>query len=379
MLKGKFEDFDHRSSVVLLVNLEGRIAGSEQSLLLLYSHLRKELNIAVACPYPSDLGSILKRLRCRLFKISSPVGKSTYHPRSILNLMHVSFQLMCIVLEIKPVLIHSNNLKAALLSIPAVLLSRTKFVWHGRDLSGPSLAMKLCSLLCQKVIAVSDSVKDFLIRQGVDKSKIEVIHNGTNIKEFLRKKSLFASKELVFANIGQYVPWKKQYLFIEAAQRFIEQGGKGRFLLIGDDVFGRDIAYKELLLHQISKSCISKYIECLNWRCDAEQIWGQIDCLVHTAENEPFGRVIIEAMAHKIPVVAVDSGGPSEIMKHGETGLLAKPNDAEGICQAMLAIAGDGRLATDLALAGYNHAVNHFSASKTAESVKLIYQRILAA
>lgn len=115
----------------------------------------------------------------------------------------------------------------------------------------------------------------------------------------------------------------------------------------------------------------------LGWRNDMARVWPQIDCLVHTAEREPFGRVIIEAMLHGIPVVAVEGGGPSEILEHGRTGLLVPPQDVHRLAAAMVRIASDPCYAAALAAGGRQSVQSRFCADRTAEQVQQVYDTLL--
>jgi len=149
-------------------------------------------------------------------------------------------------------------------------------------------------------------------------------------------------------------------------------------MLVGDDIFGRDSNYKSSLLSYAENSTIAERVSFLGWQENMHEVWPKIDCLVHTAEREPFGRVIIEAMAHKIPVIAIGSCGPSEIIQEGKTGILVQPDDIEGLSEAMLKLAQDTQFASRLANAGYEHAISSFSADKTAALIQEIYEEVLA-
>jgi glycosyltransferase involved in cell wall biosynthesis len=100
---------------------------------------------------------------------------------------------------------------------------------------------------------------------------------------------------------------------------------------------------------------------------------------VHTADCEPFGRVIIEAMGHNVPVIAINKCGPSEIIQNGETGILVNPDNIKELSEAMLKIAGDKGFALKLASAAYEYVTSRFSAETTAKHIQKIYQQFLAA
>jgi len=186
------------------------------------------------------------------------------------------------------------------------------------------------------------------------------------------------NEKFVFANIGQLVPWKKQSLFIDAARLFLNKNKNAHFLLVGEDIYQRNGKYQKSLMQKIKKEFPSKKITCLKWRDNLEKLWPRIDCLIHTAEKEPFGRVIIEAMAYNIIVVAANNAGPAEIIKNNKHGLLVQPDNPEKLSLAMAKIANNKRLATKMALAGKKHVLKKFSAKKTAEQIENLYQILFA-
>jgi glycosyltransferase involved in cell wall biosynthesis len=369
---------------ILFISLEGRIAGAEQSLLLLIKYLRKDFLCIVACPSQSPIDRKLAEIEVCSFDLPRPPRR--FYPRIswLLHLLRTSFRVCKIARKVKPKVVHANGFYAVIVSVPAALVTRRTLVWHARDLTRFGLTSKICSLLCKRVIAVSDAVKNHLIAQGVRPERIDVVHNGVEVSGFdrLPQKTIepaLGCARIRFASIGQFVPWKRQALFLEAARKLVHKGVDAEFLLIGDDIFGRDASYKASLLNQMRNSGTAERISYLGWRQNLEDVWQKVDCLVHTADPEPFGRVIIEAMAHMIPVIAVNNCGPSEIIQNGKTGILVNANDPDELSEAMLKIAGDEAFARKLALAGYEQAILHFSAEETAGRVRKIYKQLLAA
>ena len=150
-----------------------------------------------------------------------------------------------------------------------------------------------------------------------------------------------------------------------------------RFVLIGDDIFEQNTAYRDGLIASTKTSEIAEKIDFAGWKEDMEEVWPTIDCLVHTASHEPFGRVIIEAMAHRIPVIAISGWGPSEIIQNEETGILVK--DTESLSKAMIRVAGSPELAKRLACNGQQLVGDRFMADRTAEKIRDIYERMMVA
>lgn len=65
------------------------------------------------------------------------------------------------------------------------------------------------------------------------------------------------------------------------------------------------------------------------------------DLLVHPSANEQFGQVLVEAMACELPAIAVDHGGPADILDDGETGWLIAADDRPALIEAMVAAVND--------------------------------------
>ena len=362
---------------VLCVNLEGSIAGAEQSFLLFVRFVPKTIQISVACP-KGVLTEKLRNLGVRTYQIPSPPRKFNLPVIWLFYLAIVNIRLFLIVLKTRPQIIHANSTKAVLAVVLARVFAGSKLIWHMRDLRCSRLLAKICSCLSSKVIAVSRVVKNRLIGLGVNSELIEIIYNGIAADD-IETRGKNQSGSVTFANIGQFVPWKKQFLFIEAAERFLQEDCNTGFILIGDDIFARDGRCKQELINRVRTSSFAQNIKIIGWQDNLDSFWPKIDCLVHTADTEPFGRVIIEAMAHGVPVIATAGGGPAEIITNGSTGLLFDPDDLEGLIWAMKTISQDKELAHNLAANGREHIVSNFQARKTAERIANVYEELMAA
>ncbi|TPX10283.1 uncharacterized protein E0L32_008688 [Thyridium curvatum] len=68
------------------------------------------------------------------------------------------------------------------------------------------------------------------------------------------------------------------------------------------------------------------------------------DVFLHCSVTETFGLVVLESLASGVPVVARDEGGPSDIVRHGESGFLVPPGDLQAFVDKVLVLAKDGDL-----------------------------------
>lgn len=373
---------------LLFVNLRGVMAGAEASLVSLVSGLADGYDIEVACPFKSALSREMSRLGLRCHGISAPKSRSYFSPMWLFEWLKANWCLSRIIVQIKPHVVCANNIYAATISVLPTLIFRKKLVLHCRDFSRFGLVTRTCSLFAEKVIAVSYSIREYLVKQDVNVQKIEVVYNGVDIKQsgklrfktaLMQSQSLNERQSFCFANIGQFVPWKKQVNFVEAAVRVSDEMSNCEFLIVGDDLLGWNSKYKKTLLDKINNAPVRDRVRLSGWQSDLSGIWQKTDCLVHTAEREPFGRIIIEAMANHIPVIAINTCGPREIIENDVTGILVPPGDTEKLTEAMLKITRDHELVRQLTEAAYERVILDFNAARTGRQIKRIYDRILVA
>lgn len=373
---------------ILFVNAEGRIAGAENSLLLLITCLQKRHSVSVACPAGGPLAEKVRQIGCQYHYLSPRRKGRGLSVFGLARLLSVSWRISRIVSAIRPDVIHANSVYAAVGCLFSAYRTKARLVWHARDIVRFRFISRLCGWPSSCIIAISQFVARRLINQGVSPSKIRVIFNGIEPATATLSKnpetssvndSAMGERPIVFANVGQFVPWKKQTLFLAAADQIRSKIPKARFWLVGDDVFQRDGKYKRSLEDYVAAKGLSDVVSFTGWQQNMDDVWRNVGCLVHAADTEPFGRVIIEAMASGVPVIATDSGGPGEIIEDGVTGILVRPNDVESLGRAMLRIASDSGLARRLSTAAYKAVMARYTPEQTAMCVEQVYGDILSA
>lgn len=291
--------------------------------------------------------------------------------------VQVGLQLRRLIEKIQPDIVHANNFHAMIVSSLIRRWGGPKLLWHVRDVPRSGLLYKWCVKKADRTVAVSEYVRKLMLIDGANIERVCVIHNGTDIPEDIPNHNRSEKAHFVFASVGQMVEWKNQEQFLEAAEIVHRKCPQSQFLIIGDDVFGRDNSYANSLKAKAASRQMS-YVKFLGWQEEMSHIWPKIDCLVHTAMQEPFGRVLIEAMSYAKPVVAFDSGGPMEILSSGKIGQLVPCGDISHLARVMLRLAHDRQLAVDMGRAGRLEVQNRFSARQTAENVLNVYQKVLS-
>jgi glycosyltransferase involved in cell wall biosynthesis len=134
----------------------------------------------------------------------------------------------------------------------------------------------------------------------------------------------------VIGAMGRFVTKKGFDLFIEALALLHERGVVFHAVLAGD---GEEAPR---LKNLAQAKGLDGVLHFAGWVADPAAFFGGIDVFCLPSRHEPFGIVLLEAMAEGLPVVAAASEGPSEILMNGTDGVLVKPDDA-------------GALATELA------------------------------
>ena len=97
-----------------------------------------------------------------------------------------------------------------------------------------------------------------------------------------------------------------------------------------------------------------------------------------SAQPEPFGGVVLEAMALQLPVVATAIGGTPEQVVSGVTGFLVPPADPDALAKKLQALCKDPALCSQMGRAGRARIGAHLSLNQTAQGVASIYRQVLA-
>ena len=202
---------------------------------------------------------------------------------------------------------------------------------------------------------------------------VTVVHPGIDLRRFaphtdgeLRAGNGIGPDELVIGIVGRLQPWKGQERFLHAARLVHRQIDGARFAVIGGAVLGWEGDYPARLRTLARDLGIGDRVIFTGHTEQVERWTAALDIAVNASEPEPFGLVILEAMAAGKPVVAVDAGGPSEIIRHGDTGLLSRTSRPEDLAREIIRLAEDPELRRRLGGAGRAEVERRFAAEHMA-------------
>lgn len=181
------------------------------------------------------------------------------------------------------------------------------------------------------IVAVSHYVRERLIAHGVPSQSIFVCPNflsDDRIGALNGIRRLPRRKPLRILSVGRLEPQKAQRVLLEAAAAGADSGVELRFVGDGTDRPGLEELARQRRLNATFTGFIP---ETLNEYADA-------DLFVHTAAEEPFGLVVLEAMAAGLTVVTPDRGGTAEIVEHGLNGFRYRAGDAADLARTLASV-----------------------------------------
>ncbi|MCK5306693.1 MAG: lipopolysaccharide heptosyltransferase II [Candidatus Omnitrophica bacterium] len=199
----------------------------------------------------------------------------------------------------------------------------------------------------KRVIVVSRAIGRHMIDDfKVPPERVRHIARGVDLEKFtFNPGSLKRTGAFKVGIIGRITPLKGHKYFLKAISKVVRQLPRIRAQIIGEAAPGK-IGCKEELLVSIRQLGITNYVEFLGRRSDIPAVLSGLDVLVMaTTAQEAFGRVLIEAGAVGIPVIATRVGGVVEIIEDGKNGILVPARDSEAIAGALLKIYRDRQLA----------------------------------
>jgi glycosyltransferase involved in cell wall biosynthesis len=175
-----------------------------------------------------------------------------------------------------------------------------------------------------------------------------------------------ASPEPVVGIVGRLQPWKGQDRLLRAQALLREDGVRCHLLIVGGDAHGLSPRYARELPELVRRLGLDGSVTMTGHVEDPGPFMRRMDVLVNASDPEPFGIVLIEGMSRGIPVLAVGSGGPAEIVLDGETGVLARSGEPQALAEALRPLLESSELRSRLGAAGRER----YTALYTAEAMR---------
>lgn len=245
--------------------------------------------------------------------------------------------------------------------------------------------------LSERIVVMSEFIGQvFRTHQGID--NLAVVPDGVDLTPYRtgtsrtlrRHLGLRPGQHLVGMVASLTSPWKRHDVYIKMAGVLTRRMPDVQFILIGPrpapgQRWPYDLPRRRYeALEALTREHLPEgRLRLLDFVPDPPDIMRSLDVLVHTCDVEPFGRIAIEAMAAKTPVVGPQTGGIAETVVHGETGILVRPNDPAAFAEATERLLGDEALRTRLGQAGHQRVLDHYTIEKHVQRMHGLYQDVL--
>lgn len=359
------------------------MGGAETSLYYLVKNLdRKRYNPIVICPQPGSLVDNLRKENVPTIIIKLPSWRKF---KSILS-RYSSLRKLIDIARLNHIqLIHANTIwinhyaqkVGKRLGIPVIC--------HLRDIISKGQVRKYNLHKVDFIIPISDAVSKPLLESNIDRSRIRRVYNGVDIARFSQGKKVISTEGYLIGIVGQLNPrshWKGQREFIRSAAEVCKQRDDVYFAVVGGDDTPPDHPEHGSYIRELEELSVELGIRekviFTGQRDDMPDVMASLDILVSASYAEPFGRVIIEAMASGKPVIATSAGGVPEIVQDGITGILVPPKDCKSLANAMLKLLQDKELMKKMGNEGKKRAHELFNIEKNISEIQLIYEAVVS-
>ncbi len=280
--------------------------------------------------------------------------------------------------------VYANSQKALIIGALAGKAAMRPVIWNLHDIltadhfssSHRKIAVMLANRFVDRVIVNSEATREAFVACGGNADKTSIVYNGIDASLFQSvneqeardlRESFGARDGLVVGLFSRLTSWKGQHVLLEAIAKL--EGVHA--VLVGGALFQDDESYEQKLRSMAKELGIEERVHFLGFRNDVPRLMKAMDVVIHcSTAPEPFGRVIVEGMLAKKPVIAANAGGAREIVVHDETGLLVDPGDSEALSRAILHLKEQPAKAEQMAQNGFADAYQRFALENIVKQIE---------
>ena len=301
------------------------------------------------------------------------------------------YELIKIIRQEKPDIVHTHTSKAGILGRLAAKLIKIPHIVHtphghvfyghfGRAFSWIFLQLeKIFAYFTDYIVALSEGeLQDYYDLSVYPPEKVVKIHSGVNVQEFESREINVIDKKrslgigpigCCIGFVGWLLPIKGPMHLLRAMKYVWQDFGNANLVFVGKGDLDIDLRAEALKLNQ------NGMVKFLGWRNDIDEIMQIFDIFTLPSLNEGMGRVLVEAMAAGKPIVASNVGGIPELVNHGENGLLVPPGDEIALADSIKRLISDPEKAKLMGLKGRKRC-RQFSLESMVEKIDDLYEEL---
>ena len=375
---------------VLYLSLYTTIGGAERALLELLgaadiSRFRPLVVVPGEGPLPSALAARGFEVCREAFP--TPPLHALFRPQVARALLAAAWRLRRLARTRGVRLFHCGDLLAALLLLPASW-PRGRVLYQVNYIGGAPrrwLLNLLGLFTLHKVVAYSRDQQAEIVRApGWLRRRTVVVWPGIDPVPFERGDREAVRRELgveagttLIGLLARYDVWKGHHVFLEAAARVRARWPEVRFLIAGGALNAESLPHvarcRDTVLARRRELGLDDAVVVLDHRQDVPSLLAALDIVVCPSFREPFGMIVVEALAAGRAVVASNSGGPAEIIEDGRSGLLFATGSSEHLAARLGELVGDQDRRRTLGAAGSARVRAAFTAGRYASEMEALY------
>jgi glycosyltransferase involved in cell wall biosynthesis len=266
----------------------------------------------------------------------------------------------------------------ALAGIPHLV--HTVHVAEGRFRPWQFAYARMLSGQADRIVCVSGAVRDFhQKRSGIPRGKYTVIPNGIDpdayrrdvrVREKLRSRWGVGPDETLLAFVGRLDRQKGIDVLLGALSHLASRGTPAKIVMAGDGPLG------EMVSNFVAYGEGGRDCRALGFVEDVTSVFSAADLAVMPSRYEGFPLTALEAMACELPVVGTAVAGVTEAVRDGATGLLVPSEDSICLAEAVMSLAGDAALRTQMGLAARRRVEASFQIGTNIRRHEELYQQV---
>ncbi len=198
------------------------------------------------------------------------------------------------------------------------------------------------------VFSITQDIAKKAVALGIPANK--VFHIPNMVPDMPELTDRPKSTPPVVGAMGRFVAKKGFDIYLRALKILKDQGVAFKALLGGN---GEEEAALKSLINELG---LTSHVECTGWVDDRLAFYNRLDIFCLPSLHEPFGIVLLEAFAHRVPVVSTDTEGPLEILQDGNNALMAEKGDPVTLATQISKLLSNETLRQSIAASGHKTA-----------------------
>lgn len=362
---------------ILIIDNSTGWTGAFKSIVTVAEHLSASYHFHFCIPSNSANKQFLEEkgipiLALNFIEISKRWRTLFYLPQLLANAIRVKSY--CRKNNIQTV--HVNDMYNLTGIVVKMMSSDIKLIYHVRLLESSYAGVlykgwiTLIAKRTDHMIAVSQAAKINAARYT--KRSIAVIYDCISGAPAVYQKS--DSNDITFLYLANYISGKGHEIAIKGFAQAFRQNSTMKLIMAGGDLgFEANRNFKKSLSDLILKEGISDEVELRNFEPDVQKIMSECHVFLNFSRSESFSMTCLEAITNGKPVIATDSGGPGEIVKHNYCGIIIPVGDVKAASEAMLLLAQDTYKRDHFGRNAIQRAGDKFNLNKEAAKLSVLY------